>query len=201
MWWFGPTTCKVHLFSPITCKSCAFLVHSHSQRANWTGWVRVGRFAPKPLHLSVINRLLSVSKKTPEFNNPNNSCSKRRRQLFVSVLSFSLVRRFSSFFFPSSPSCATAFLLLMASPEFFGGREPPASTHLVRPHSVYPPDYGSSRCSLLSLVISSSLVCWSMICSGEKSCCLVLHMLLLIHALLLLWWEEERRRVGADLWF
>ncbi|KAI4990691.1 hypothetical protein ZWY2020_039062 [Hordeum vulgare] len=30
----------------------------------------------------------------------------------------------------------------MASPEFFGGREPPASTHLIRPHSVYPPDYG-----------------------------------------------------------
>ncbi|KAE8816460.1 hypothetical protein D1007_06064 [Hordeum vulgare] len=29
----------------------------------------------------------------------------------------------------------------MALPEFFGGREPPASTHLVRPHCVYPPDY------------------------------------------------------------
>ncbi|KAI4969045.1 hypothetical protein ZWY2020_046375 [Hordeum vulgare] len=29
----------------------------------------------------------------------------------------------------------------MASPEFYGDREPPASTHLVRPHYVYPPDY------------------------------------------------------------
>ncbi|KAE8812331.1 hypothetical protein D1007_10687 [Hordeum vulgare] len=55
---------------------------------------------------------------------------------------------------------ARQLFFVMASPEFFVDREPPASIHLVRPHSMYPSPIMVVLVvlSLFSLMISSSLV-------------------------------------------
>lgn len=40
---------------------------------------------------------------------------------------------------------------MATSPVITGGMEPPPSVHLVRPHGVFPPDYGESASTALFL--------------------------------------------------